>query len=320
MDVYEIVKILCKENNISLSELEKKLGLTRNTLYKWKTQSPSIERLLLVANYFNVSVDFLVGRQPKADFNDINYQEIFEHEAEIKLNELFDLLQNYFSVYIKPQDSGTNQVLISEIEGSINGFVGEISENELKSVAAHTLKEIDTIDYDFKDIFSKSILTSLFNGYTPEENFVKELLRHYFNTPVVLSTIVPNIMSSTSESKLFVKNDVAIEFTHENIQHTPDEYLILPIHATIAIDGQKSNYYFYLDIQRLDSYDIRAEFSLKDKSSYAIYSKHIKSTKYGDFLWDCLLETVTDVILDDFMGFDQSNSNLNVRLQLKHLE
>ncbi|ECP0927322.1 helix-turn-helix transcriptional regulator, partial [Listeria monocytogenes] len=110
MDVYEIVKILCKENNISLSELEKKLGLTRNTLYKWKTQSPSIERLLLVANYFNVSVDFLVGRASKNHFDDISYLDILDQEAEANLAELIDLLQSYFTVDFITND---NETLIS---------------------------------------------------------------------------------------------------------------------------------------------------------------------------------------------------------------
>ncbi|HCA4053695.1 TPA: helix-turn-helix transcriptional regulator, partial [Listeria monocytogenes] len=104
MDIYEIIKVLCKNNRISIAELEKKLGLTRNTLYKWKTQSPSIERLVLVANYFNVSVDFLVGRSSNSSFDDISYLDMLEQEAEANLMAVIDLLQSYFTVEYTTSD------------------------------------------------------------------------------------------------------------------------------------------------------------------------------------------------------------------------
>ncbi|CYV15442.1 helix-turn-helix domain-containing protein [Streptococcus suis] len=59
---FEIVKELCKKHGISLNALEEKLGYSRNALYKLKTQKPSAERLQEIADYFNVSTDYLLGR------------------------------------------------------------------------------------------------------------------------------------------------------------------------------------------------------------------------------------------------------------------
>lgn len=42
--------------------LENELGLPDNTIYQWKNRMPNIERLQVVADYFNVSIDYLVGR------------------------------------------------------------------------------------------------------------------------------------------------------------------------------------------------------------------------------------------------------------------
>ncbi|NQK13401.1 helix-turn-helix transcriptional regulator [Streptococcus suis] len=59
---FKIVKELCKKHGISLNALEEKLGYSRNALYKLKTQKPSAERLQEIADYFNVSTDYLLGR------------------------------------------------------------------------------------------------------------------------------------------------------------------------------------------------------------------------------------------------------------------
>ncbi|HEL0000471.1 TPA: helix-turn-helix transcriptional regulator [Streptococcus equi subsp. zooepidemicus] len=59
---FELVKQLCKKNGISLNYLEDKLGYSRNTLYKLKSQKPNAERIAEIADYFNVSTDYLLGR------------------------------------------------------------------------------------------------------------------------------------------------------------------------------------------------------------------------------------------------------------------
>ena len=59
--IYKNIVRLCKERNISVSKLEKEIGLGNATIRTWRTSSPSLDRLKLVADYFNVTVDELIS-------------------------------------------------------------------------------------------------------------------------------------------------------------------------------------------------------------------------------------------------------------------
>lgn len=59
---FEKIKELTKKQGISLNDLEERLGLGKNTLYGLKRNQPSAERLQQIADYFNVSTDYLLGR------------------------------------------------------------------------------------------------------------------------------------------------------------------------------------------------------------------------------------------------------------------
>ena len=61
--IYERIKKLCSARGISVYELEKTLGFTRGHLYKWKECSPTTEKIKLVADYFGVSIDYLVSEE-----------------------------------------------------------------------------------------------------------------------------------------------------------------------------------------------------------------------------------------------------------------
>lgn len=60
--LFERVKELSNKRGISISELEDRIGFGKNSIYKWKKQSPKIETLQKVADYFQVSADYLLGR------------------------------------------------------------------------------------------------------------------------------------------------------------------------------------------------------------------------------------------------------------------
>lgn len=59
---FEKIKELSKKRGITLVQLEEKLGYSRNTLYKLKSQKPNAERISEIADYFGVSTDYLLGR------------------------------------------------------------------------------------------------------------------------------------------------------------------------------------------------------------------------------------------------------------------
>lgn len=59
---FEKVRELARKKGLSLNQVEEKLGYSKNTLYSLKRQKVSSERLQQIADYFNVSTDYLLGR------------------------------------------------------------------------------------------------------------------------------------------------------------------------------------------------------------------------------------------------------------------
>lgn len=58
----DIIRKLCKEQRITIGALEVKAGLATNTINRWDKTSPSISRVVAVADVLGVSLDELVGR------------------------------------------------------------------------------------------------------------------------------------------------------------------------------------------------------------------------------------------------------------------
>lgn len=61
--LYQRIKELCEEKGTTINKLENELGIGISSIQKWKnTYSPSMDKIIKIANYFNVSVDYLLGR------------------------------------------------------------------------------------------------------------------------------------------------------------------------------------------------------------------------------------------------------------------
>jgi transcriptional regulator with XRE-family HTH domain len=70
--IFDRIQKLCKNRNITIAALERECGLGNATIKKWASSTPSGDKLSRVADYFNVSVDFLLGRElSKKDEKDI---------------------------------------------------------------------------------------------------------------------------------------------------------------------------------------------------------------------------------------------------------
>lgn len=66
---YKRVKQLAELNDISITELQKVLGLGKTSLYKWNYEDkiPKIDKFIKIADYFNVSVDYLLCRTDRPE-------------------------------------------------------------------------------------------------------------------------------------------------------------------------------------------------------------------------------------------------------------
>ncbi|WP_139008887.1 XRE family transcriptional regulator [Lactococcus lactis] len=62
MTTFERIKKLADNQKISLQKVAIDIGLSENAIYGWKTRKPKGEDLAKIADYFHVSVDYLLGR------------------------------------------------------------------------------------------------------------------------------------------------------------------------------------------------------------------------------------------------------------------
>ena len=91
---YEIFESLCKENGTSPSKVCVELGMSKTTSSFWKRTGgiPKREALEKIAERFNVSVDYLVGKEKKPAPITINRNELFSILAQLTDSELNQLL------------------------------------------------------------------------------------------------------------------------------------------------------------------------------------------------------------------------------------
>lgn len=106
MTVFERIKELSKKRGKSIKQVSRDLGFGESTIYKWKSQSPKGEYLDQVADYFHVTVDYLLGRtddplgsgEKSADLDDdtvlFTYQgKPLSDEDRKKMLEIFRLME-----------------------------------------------------------------------------------------------------------------------------------------------------------------------------------------------------------------------------------
>mgnify|MGYP001945580421 FL=1 len=84
MSTFDRVKKLCEEQKMSVVQLEERLNFSRNSLYSWKKNKPSSEKLEKVADYFDVSTDYLLGRTDKKRYYDLTEKDERDIQHELK--------------------------------------------------------------------------------------------------------------------------------------------------------------------------------------------------------------------------------------------
>jgi repressor LexA len=64
--IVDRIRALANAQGLSLPNLEMRLNLGNGTISRWSKSSPNSDKLLRVADYFHVPVDYLLGREASA--------------------------------------------------------------------------------------------------------------------------------------------------------------------------------------------------------------------------------------------------------------
>lgn len=62
MTLVDRIRALANQRDMNLPQLEVELGLRNGTISRWRLSSPNTDKLQRIADYFNVSMDYLLGR------------------------------------------------------------------------------------------------------------------------------------------------------------------------------------------------------------------------------------------------------------------
>ena len=67
--MYEIFAQLCKQHGVTPYKVSKETGVSQPTLSEWKkgTYTPKQDKLQKIADYFGVTLDYLMGNTPAAE-------------------------------------------------------------------------------------------------------------------------------------------------------------------------------------------------------------------------------------------------------------
>jgi lexA repressor len=146
MELKDRIKLLADRKKISLPQLEQELGFGNATIVKWDKSTPKADKLKKVANYFNVSMEYLMDgniEKPKgvkipvlgdvaagipieAIEDIIDYEEIDEELASkgeffglrIKGNSMSPRIQSGDVVIVRVQsDAESGDIVIAKVNG-----------------------------------------------------------------------------------------------------------------------------------------------------------------------------------------------------------
>lgn len=81
MTMFERIEFISKKRGMSLREVNEKAKLGTNAIYRWKKQTPSVDKIKAVAKVLGVSVDYLLEKsesQTTSDNKDLDVEEAID--------------------------------------------------------------------------------------------------------------------------------------------------------------------------------------------------------------------------------------------------
>ncbi|MCI1904616.1 MAG: helix-turn-helix transcriptional regulator [Enterococcaceae bacterium] len=121
MSIVSRIKDLAQEKKMTIAELERTVGISNGQIRKWDDRTPGIDKIQKVADYFDVSTDYLLGRTEKRRYYDLTKKDERDITKELEAM-ITDLKSSGAFAYSKETaevDEQTHELLIASLENSL---------------------------------------------------------------------------------------------------------------------------------------------------------------------------------------------------------
>ncbi len=113
MNIVDKIRALCSERTITIAELERNLGLGAGTVGRWDVRVPGSDKVQKVAEYFDVSTDYLLGRSDISKW--ATNEDVIVFDQALKRN---SVIMSYNGIELSEEDK-------LQLEGMIKAMLWE---------------------------------------------------------------------------------------------------------------------------------------------------------------------------------------------------
>lgn len=100
------IKELADKKKVTFAEIERNTGISNGQIRRWDTSSPKIENIKKVADYFDVSTDYLLGRSEIPAIKQADQEETLSSQIMFRMN-----------------TEGLSETEVDELKDEVNRFL-----------------------------------------------------------------------------------------------------------------------------------------------------------------------------------------------------
>lgn len=203
----EIIKELCKDQGVSVASLERELGFGRGSVYRWDSISPSVDKVEKVANYLNVSIDYLTGNTPFKNRTEEKHSIIVAVMKYIRKNKSISV-PRFFHITI-PEEMYTK-----------DGFEDRVIYSE-SLLGRYDNPQVPLTDLEYLEVYHVAISLMKYDSDYSGNVFLRNNEDADISIPIPFFDI-PKITLDTSKSQLFRLDAKENNFTefHGELSYT----------------------------------------------------------------------------------------------------
>ena len=153
---YDNFKLMRKQRGLTQEQIAETLGVSCQAVSKWETNSsyPDISLLPIIADYFGVSVDYLIGHDTSKQIEEIN-------NVCTQVDELFDQRRYWEAIPILREmliRHPGNEKLMYNLAWALSGTCADSEENYQEAILLyHKILEIST-DTEMRNKVSRDLI------------------------------------------------------------------------------------------------------------------------------------------------------------------